>query len=378
VTDTGIGIPPDVQVRLFQPFTQADSSTTREYGGTGLGLAISKRLVMLMHGAIGIESRPGHGSTFWFTAKFPRPSAAEPTPLFAPLPSPRMLCIEANLTCRTRLAMLLSAWGARVDSVGSDAEARAHLAQAQQHAQPYNVVLLNPQAPGVDGQAIWRTMQADPALASTPLVLLLPLTQSRQQMQVWDMGCPVCVTKPIRQAQLYDSLTTALGISAETPVPWVALPQEAKTASSFSHAKVLVVEDNVVNQKLALRMLEQCGCRVDVAANGCEAVEVVRRIAYDCIFMDCQMPEMDGFAATAAIRQYEARTGAHVPIIAMTANAMHGDRERCLQAAMDDYISKPVTAQDLKMMLQKWTKRVTAASDQTRAAQTVALAFSSE
>lgn len=378
VTDTGIGISPDVQVRLFQPFTQADSSTTREYGGTGLGLAISKRLVNMMHGEIGIESRPGHGSTFWFTARFPLRPATESLPLFTPLPAPRILCVEASLTCQTRLTMLLSAWGARVDSVSSGNEALAQVAQAQHDAQSYDVVLLNPQTVGSDKEVVWQALQADPACTPTALVLLVPLTQIRQQMQVWDMACPTCVTKPIRQTQLYDSITSALGISAETRVPEHPLTRPATVESVFSHAKVLVVEDNVVNQKLAIRMLEKYGCRVDVAANGREAVEVTQRIAYDCIFMDCQMPEMDGFAATAAIRQHEAQTGAHVPIIAMTANAMHGDRERCLQAAMDDYISKPTTAKDLKLMLQKWTQRMTTRSDHSGATRTVAFAFGSE
>jgi PAS domain S-box-containing protein len=377
VTDTGIGISPEVQARLFQPFTQADSSTTREYGGTGLGLAISKRLVNMMHGEIGIESRPGHGSTFWFTAQFPLRPATESLPLFTPLPAPRILCVEVSLTCQTRLNMLLSAWGARVDSVSSGNEALAQITQAQ-HAQPYDVVLLNPQAVDSDKEAVWQAAQADSACAPTAFVLLVPLTQARQQMQMWDMVCPVRVTKPIRQAQLYDSITTALGISVKTRDPGLLLTGPATVESVFSHTKVLVVEDNVVNQKLAVRMLEKYGCRVDVAANGREAVEVAQRIAYDCIFMDCQMPEMDGFAATAAIRQHEARTGAHVPIIAMTANAMHGDRERCLQAAMDDYISKPTTAKDLKLMLQKWTQRMTTASNHSGGTRTVAFAFGPE
>jgi CheY-like chemotaxis protein len=206
----------------------------------------------------------------------------------------------------------------------------------------------------MDATALAQAIKADAALVHTRLVLLIPLGQHGQQTEAWSKDMGTYLTKPIRQAQLYDCIAAAMGVSAKVSVAPLPMPQKTSPESPRSHAKVLVAEDNVVNQKLTTRMLEKYGCRVDVATNGYEAVVASARVAYDCIFMDCQMPEMDGFAATAAIRQREVQTGAHVPIIAMTANAMQGDREQCLHAGMDDYVAKPAKAEDLKMLLQKW------------------------
>jgi two-component system sensor histidine kinase/response regulator len=356
VTDTGIGIPPEAQERLFQAFTQADGSTTRKYGGTGLGLATSQQLVTLMNGNIGVDSTPGVGSTFWFSARFAKRSAPSTEPPFMDLGGIRILCVDDNATNRIVLEMLLRAWGAEVDSVANGPSALARLRVMQQQTCAYDVVLLDGQMPGIDGMLLARAIKADPTLESIPLVLLLTLGQRAYQAIVRDIGCTTYLMKPIRQSQLYNCIVEIVGGGTSTATAATVVSQGPVKKQAPMDAKVLVVEDNLVNQKVTMLMLERRGCRVDVAANGQEAIDASARNAYACIFMDCQMPEMDGFAATVAIRQREAETGTHVPIIAMTANAMQGDRERCLDAGMDDYVSKPVKAEDLAAMLRKWTR----------------------
>ncbi len=349
VTDTGIGIPPEAQERLFDVFTQVDGSTTRKYGGTGLGLAIAKRLATLMGGDIGVESIPGQGSTFWFTVRLsrcPARSSGEPLDTLRGL---RVLCVGANATHRTLLEVQLGSWGVQVDCVTDGPSAHTRLQEVQCTAFPYNLAILDQQMPGMDGITLARAIKADPNLAPLRLVLLT----ARGQRGQW-VGISATLTKPIRQSHLYDCLAAVMPAAAELPSRQGSARHSLPETPVQSRGKVLVVDDNVVNQKIAARMLERCGCRVDIASNGREAVEASAHMAYDHIFMDCQMPEMDGFAATAAIRQREARTGAHVPIIAMTANAMQGSRERCLEAGMDDYVSKPTKAEDLEMILQKW------------------------
>jgi two-component system, sensor histidine kinase and response regulator len=372
VTDTGIGIPPETQARLFQAFTQADNSTSRKYGGTGLGLAIAKQLVTMMQGEIGVQSTPGQGSTFWFTTKFPIPSAPAPAIPRPSLHGLRILCVDHHATCCTRLETLLRAGDAEVDSVGSGREALARLKQTQ--VQPYDLVLLEQQLPDMDATILAQAIKADAALAHMQLVLLIPLGQHGQQTEAWSKDAGTYLTKPIRQAQLYDCIAAAMSVSAQVPAAPPPMPQKASPEPPRSPAKVLVAEDNVVNQKLTMRMLEKYGCRVDIATNGYEAVMASARVAYDCIFMDCQMPEMDGFAATAAIRQREAQTGTHVPIIAMTANAMQGDREQCLHAGMDDYVAKPAKAEDLKRLLQKWALSSSDASHHAQLTQAAQIA----
>ncbi len=355
VRDTGIGMPPAVQASLFQAFTQADSSTTRKYGGTGLGLAISKQLVTLMGGTIGVQSTVGQGSTFWFTVRLGKRAApcVTPAPQQATLRGVRVLCVDDNATNRAVLAAQLHAWGMHVDCVADSDQALEYLRLADSQSQPYALGLLDYQMPGMDGMTLGRVMKADRALADMRLVLLTSFGQRGHGQAALQAGFAGYLVKPIRQSPLYDCLVTVMGMSTTPTPPTLITCHNAAEVQTQARTRVLVAEDNIVNQKVAVRMLEKLGCRVDVVANGCEALKVLAQCPYDLVLMDCQMPEMDGYAATAAIRARERQTGQHLPIIAMTANAMQGDREDCLQAGMDDYVSKPVQPAQLLTMLQK-------------------------
>jgi signal transduction histidine kinase/CheY-like chemotaxis protein/HPt (histidine-containing phosphotransfer) domain-containing protein len=371
VTDTGIGIPPDVQGRLFQAFSQADGSTTRKYGGTGLGLAISQRLATMMGGTIGVESTPGQGSTFWFTVRLAMRLALQAVAgtTLPELRGVRVLCVDDHATNRTILEAQLSTWGMQVECVADGRTALASLRAAQAAGQPYTLALLDYHMPGMDGLELAQAIKTDPVLAPMRLVMLSSVSQRRQGNTVPQADIAAFLTKPLRQSHLYNCLLTVMGAAAgPTVVTPLLRPREAAPAQT--HVRVLVVEDNVVNQKVALRLLERLGCRVDVAANGREAINMLDHLACDVVFMDCQMPEMDGFAATEVVRQREAATGHHIPIIAMTANAMQGDREHCLAAGMDDYVSKPVQLDDLAAILRKWTPPTTAAQSQPLATAT--------
>ena len=357
ITDTGIGIAPEARARLFHSFSQADSSTTRRYGGTGLGLAISKRLVEMMGGAIGVESTCATGSTFWFTVRLAkRPASPTATRVnLAELRRLRVLGVDDNATNRTLLAAQLTAWGMHVDCVADASRALERLRAAHRDARPYDLAILDHQMPEIDGMMLARAIKADPLLATVPLVLLTSVSYRGSTGDAEQAGFRAFLLKPIRQSQLYDCIATVMGMAATEPEPTRLITRQTlREAEAQFRARVLVAEDNVVNQRVAVRMLEKLGCRVDVATNGLEAVEATGRITYHCIFMDCQMPEMDGYEATRVIRQREARTGARIPIIAMTANAMESDRERCLVAGMDDYLSKPVQPKELGTTLQKW------------------------
>jgi PAS domain S-box-containing protein len=356
VTDTGIGISPEVQEHLFQAFTQADASTTRKYGGTGLGLAISRRLTEMLGGTIGVESTPGQGSTFWFTIHVAK-SAAPPhclTPATHTLHGIRVLGVDDNTTNRALLEGHLKTWGMQIDCVADGAQALARLRAAHHDGKPYALVILDMQMPHMDGLELAHTIKADADLAPVRLILLSSGRQCDEEQSACEAGIAAYVAKPVHQSQLYDAIITVMS-TACAPQPSVqAAHQHLAAAGAAGKIRVLLAEDNIVNQKVAILMLEKLGCRVDAVANGREALGALTYIAYDLVFMDCQMPEMDGYEATTAIRAYEARDGTHVPIIAMTAHAMSNDRERCLQAGMDDYIRKPVNAEALQAIIQKW------------------------
>jgi two-component system sensor histidine kinase/response regulator len=358
VTDTGIGISPEARGRLFLSFSQADTSTTRRYGGTGLGLAISKRLVEIMGGSIGVESTPGAGSTFWFTVRLPKrpvpPTAVRAN--LAELRRLRVLGVDDNATNRALLAAQLGAWGMYVECVARGSRALESLRAAQPDGRPYDLAILDHQMPEMDGITLGRAIKADPALASLPLVLLTSVSYRGSASDAERAGFSAFLVKPIRQSQLHDCIATVVGMATEPSSSRLITRHALREAAAKLRARILVAEDNVVNQRVAVRMLEKFGCRVDVVTSGLEAVEAAGRIAYHCIFMDCQMPEMDGYEAAIAIRRHEAQTGAHVPIIAMTANAMEGDRDRCLAAGMDDYVAKPVQPRELREMLERWVE----------------------
>jgi CheY-like chemotaxis protein len=277
----------------------------------------------------------------------------------------RVLCVDDNATHRTILEQQLRAWGMQVDSAASGSSALARLQAAHDHGTPYTLALVDLQMPDMDGVELARLIKAEPELAMVRLIMLGVLGQRNHEHTAQCAGIAAYVTKPVRQSHLYDSIVTVLAASSAPQPATLLPPPTVAKAPAATRLRVLLAEDNIVNQRVAVRLLERLGCRVDAVANGREAVAALARIAYALVFMDCQMPEMDGYDATAAIRAREHLTGSHIPIIAMTANAMPGDRERCLQAGMDDYVSKPVNAERLLEVLQKWTVPATTPQAQT-------------
>jgi PAS domain S-box-containing protein len=358
VRDTGAGIPAEVQPRLFGSFTQADTSTTRKFGGTGLGLAISKRLVGLMGGEIGLTSEPGRGSMFRFTVRLAKGEVAPPAPRRNDaLPGLRALVVDDNATNRKVLSRKLAGWGLRVAEASGGVAALAALRSAEE---PFAVALLDFQMPEMDGLELARQIKADPALAGVKLIMLTSVGVRGQREQARAAGIEGYLVKPVRVSQLYDCLATVMAASEPLPsAPSRPAADSGRRPPPVAHGpRVLLAEDNAVNQALAMRLLEKLGCRVDVVGNGREAVAAVARGEYALVFMDCQMPEMDGFEATASIRRGE--TGSRrVPIIALTASAMQGDREACLAAGMDDYLSKPLGLRDMERMLRRWQGNAT-------------------
>jgi PAS domain S-box-containing protein len=359
VKDTGIGIPPEAQKKLFEAFTQADSSTTRRYGGTGLGLAIAKQLVKMMGGEIGVESEPGKGSTFWFTARLQKQPAGARTSLDSKrdLTGLRLLVVDDNATNRKIVHHQIISWGMRNGSVASGPEALEILRREAALGDPYDFAILDYQMPVMDGLTLAKAIKADPDLASIRLVVLTSLGQKLTPDELREHGISASLIKPVRQSDLFNSLVNAM--SAHPPAPSASRTKPAKTLSpprpEHSGARILIVEDNVVNQKVALRQLQKLGYTADLVANGLEAIEALARIPYSLVLMDCQMPEMDGWEATRKIREGEAAVNPtrHIPIVAMTADAMQGDREKCLNAGMDDYVAKPVRVDDLKAALDR-------------------------
>ncbi len=263
----------------------------------------------------------------------------------------RILCVNANATLQTFLEMYLNSWGVETTCIQDGSTVLACLQEAYRDGHPYDAVILDHQTPGIDVLDFTHMIKSHPDLAALHLVLLTSFGQRRHRQEALRLGFAACLTKPVRHAHLAACVATAMGMGPMTQAaPHVPHPEPTEDDTALG-LKVLVVEDNAINQKVAAIILEKFGCRVDLAANGRKALEATTRIAYDCIFMDCQMPEMDGFEATAVIRKREAQTGKHIPIIAMTANAMPSDRQRCLQAGMDGYLSKPVQAEELYAVL---------------------------
>ncbi len=349
VVDTGIGIPVAAQARLFQSFSQADSSTTRRFGGTGLGLAICKRLVELMGGEIAVASVPGAGSAFRFTLRL-HPRAGQAQALGAAPSGVAALVVDDNASCRAILHDQLSAWGLRCAGAGDGPGALGEVRRARAAGLPYRLVLIDRMLPGMDGIQLAAQLRADAREAATCVVLLNPLVQhTRGEAPL--PGIDACLGKPVRLAQLHGLVLRLLGGGAPEPGP----PPQGAAAVRLS-GRVLVAEDNVVNQRLAVAQLATLGVHADVAADGVEALAALARLPYDAVLMDCQMPEMDGYQATRELRRREAARGdqRRLPVIAMTANAMGGDRERCLAAGMDDYLAKPVHLEALALALARF------------------------
>ncbi|MEW6307317.1 MAG: response regulator, partial [Verrucomicrobiota bacterium] len=355
VVDTGIGIPPEAQDRLFKAFSQVDDSTTRKFGGTGLGLAICKQLIEMMHGQIGVQSTPGAGSTFWFTVRLekqPFQTGATPEAPDA-LAGLKVLVVDDNATNRTILQHQLLSWRTRARCVVSGADALTALRQDSLEGDPCQLVILDMQMPGMDGLRLAQLIKADPLIAGARLVLLSSMGERLSAEQLRQCGLSAWLTKPVRQADLRSTL---LRVLAEQPAAARRSVTPAAATEIPSNApRILLVEDNPVNQKVGRRQLEKLGFSVEVVGNGELAVQAVHEAAFDLVLMDCQMPGMDGYEATRRIRAWEKEQGRErLPIVAMTASAMQGDRDACLAAGMDDYVSKPVKTEELEKVLAKW------------------------
>jgi len=354
VEDTGLGISEEAQARLFQAFAQADTSTTRRFGGTGLGLAICRRLVEAMRGDIGVRSRAGEGSTFWFTCRLGISDARPDSGRVDTLHGRTVLVVDDNETNRSVLKHQLESWGVRVLLAEDGPAALEVLRDGRQGGEVPDIAILDMEMPGMDGIALGKVMKGDPRYGSIPRILLtsvgtLASTATREA------GFTATLAKPVRQAALFDCMTKALSPASGATVAKVNAPPRASVGDVPS-LKLLLVEDNKVNQLVAMAILGKMGHSVQLAENGEEALVAIEAGPFDAILMDCQMPIMDGFQATAAIREREEKDGAERRniIIAMTANAMEGDRDRCVQAGMDDYIAKPFKANELQTMLGEW------------------------
>jgi CheY-like chemotaxis protein/HPt (histidine-containing phosphotransfer) domain-containing protein len=355
VRDTGIGIPPEKQSAIFAPFVQADSSTTRKYGGTGLGLAISTQLVKLMGGRMWIESAAGQGSTFHFTACFGQSAAPgqPPTAEAVDLRDVPVLVVDDNATNRRILEEMLRNWHLRPTTVADGAAALAELRRAAADGEPFPLVLVDAAMPEMDGFGLAEQIRRQPELAGATILMLSSTDRQEGMARSRELGIAAYLVKPVKQSELWNTLVTVL--STATPAPRTAMVKqaEAETPVATRHLTVLLAEDNVVNTRLAVRLLEKRGHSVVVAGNGRQALEALEQRPFDVVLMDVQMPDLGGLEATTLIREKERQTGGHIPIIALTAHAMRGDRERCLAAGMDGYVSKPIQPQDLFQVVEQ-------------------------
>ncbi len=390
IIDTGIGVSPEQQAKLFQAFTQADSSTTRKFGGTGLGLAICKQLIECMDGTIGVISEDGEGSCFWFRVRLDKAHSTQNVrPTHQTLTGIKLCCVDDNQTNRMVVYHYAHSWGAEVALAEDGNQALSILRENLHNNTPFDVAVLDMNMPDMNGMELAAAIKADPELASVKLVLLTSGGLRGDGKKAQDVGFDAYLAKPVRKkdlqaclAMVMDRHEMLLGVAASSAV---SFENSTVTESAIRTGRILVVDDHVVNQQLAEMMLQRLGHRVDLVGNGLEAIEAIGRIPYDLVLMDCQMPEMDGYEATRAIRKRESEKVkvsskelgvrseeqdkdfsktpdslpltphcSRLPIVAMTANAMQGDRGKCLEAGMDDYISKPIKHEELALIVTKW------------------------
>ncbi len=363
IRDTGIGINPEAQAQLFEAFSQADNSTSRKYGGSGLGLAISKRLVEMMQGKIGVQSKLGTGSTFWFTVRLEKQAGSITATENRHLASMRVLVVDDSTTNREILCQQILTWKVHAAGSAGGSEALMELRAKAQEGTPFTLALLDLQMPGMDGLVLARAIRADPLIAATRLVALTSLGQTHSAEELKLAGIDRYLLKPIKHMRLFDCLADKFSnetVRGATADPTLAAGRILPLQSFLQPAKtrILLAEDNQINQLIAVGLLRKLGYAPDIVINGLAAVEAVRSIPYDIVFMDCQMPEMDGYEAARAIRGLERKANSDskspVHIIAITAHAMEGDREKCLAAGMDDYLSKPIRLQQLQAVMDHW------------------------
>ncbi|MCP4694761.1 MAG: response regulator [Desulfobacterales bacterium] len=372
IRDTGIGISKENRASLFDAFTQADTSTTREFGGTGLGLSISKNLAEIMGGEVGVESEPDVGSTFWFTAFFEKqPQEADQLERpFVDISKARILFVDDNATNRRLLSILLHSWDCRYEEAPDGETALKKLRDAAAGEDPFGVAILDMQMPVMDGETLGARIKATPELRDVILVMMTSLGNRGDAKRMEEVGFSAYLTKPVKQSLLFDCLVTVL----DEKQPFSSQPERGivtkhtLTENRMPKRRILLAEDNAINRKVALRTLKKLGFQAEAAENGLEVLKMLSANKYDLVLMDCQMPEMDGYTATREIRGSKFR---ETPIIAMTAHAMKGAREECIDAGMDDYISKPVKPKELSAIIEKWLDRTSTWTDEPEATDSV-------
>ena len=359
VRDTGNGIPEDKMDRLFKSFSQVDGSTTRKFGGTGLGLSISKNLAELMGGRIGVKSREGKGSEFWFTAEFEKQEGSRKRKRAFPkkITGKRVLIVDDNETNQYVLQEQLKAWGCNTRKASSGAMAMDCLHQAIKDDVPFDIALLDMHMPGMTGERLGKAIKNDPLVGKTLLVMMTSLGKRGDAKRMQQIGFSAYLTKPVKMTKLFECLVAIAGNGQEraTICREAIVTKYSLAETKKRNVRILLAEDNLVNQKVAVKLLQKMGYHADVVSNGKAALEALSKEEYDLVFMDCQMPVMDGYEASRNIRNPDSSVRDHmVPVIALTANAMKGDREKCLQAGMDDYVTKPINPGELGDIIEKW------------------------
>jgi PAS domain S-box-containing protein len=378
VQDTGIGIPPALHSSLFNLFTQADHSTTRKYGGTGLGLAISKQLAELMGGNIGVNSTPNHGATFWFTAKFRKQSqvdreAAAETQKSLDLSRYRFLAVDDNATNRFYLKKVTASWGCQnVVEAANGETALEILRRAAKAGQPFDLAIIDLQMPGMNGEALGTAIKQDPKISDTKLIMMTAIGSRGDAARLAAKGFAAYLYKPIKETLLKECLEAVVhGRQAKGTQTSTLITRHSLAETRKREMRILVVEDNIINQKVTMAILKKLGYRAEIAANGYEALQSLQSMPFDLIIMDCEMPEMDGYEATRRIRAWKdseneaLRQKSNLPIIAMTAHALEGEREKCIEAGMDDFLSKPVKPQHLAELIKTRLSRPDVAETKT-------------